>query len=67
MNEYKAITGMIEVATFKNKVLNSDNYDEIEDLKIAACCMKKTVDYVREVEEKTMIIPGMIIPATIQE
>ena len=67
MDEYKAVTGMIEVATFKNKILNVDNRDEIEDLRITACCMKKTVDYVRDVEERTMIIPGMIIPATIQE
>jgi hypothetical protein len=67
MNLYKESVGLVEGATFKKKVLGQGDDEEIEILKEAACCLQNTVDYVRKVEENSLIIPGTFVPAYIEK
>lgn len=63
MDEYRNINGLIEVATFRNKVLGEDNNEEIEMVKECKQVVSKIAKYVTEADQRYPNIDGMIIPA----
>ena len=64
MDEYKSICGLIEVATFKNQILDVDtNKEEVEILQESKFSIGKMVAMIHRTEANSEIIPGMFLPA----
>lgn len=61
MGEYKSITGMKEVAIFKNRVLGVDNSDEIQMLQESEDITQELIQIVTFIEETSDFIDGTIL------